>query len=117
MQGLRAGKFQLKIDGYVIANATANEWAAGKTFDDFSDLHQIEKFQQSIIDKNQLYFYRWRPQNVTYLFGFRKHEQGQNAKEVAEFDKLVAAKEKEIAKLRKPVTRTYELIRVKGIAK
>ena len=31
---------------------------------------------------------RWRPQNETYLFGFRKHEQGKNAKEIAEFDPL-----------------------------
>ena len=58
-------------------------------------------------------FYRWRPQNITYLFGFRKHEQGQNAKELAEFDKLIAAKEKEINKLKQPVPHTYEIIRVK----
>jgi len=57
-----------------------------------------------------LYFYRWRPQNVTYLFLFRKHEQGRNAKEVLQFDQLVAAKEKEIAKLRQPVAHTYELV-------
>ena len=72
-----------------------------------------EKLRQAIIDKNRLYFYRWRPQNITYLFLFRKHEQGQNAKEMAEFDKLIVAKEKEIAKLRKPVAHTYEIIRVK----
>ena len=62
------------------------------------DIH--EPLRQAIIAKNQLYFYRWRPQNETYLFGFRKHEQGRNGKEVAEFDPLVAEKEKEIAKLR-----------------
>ena len=36
-----------------------------------------EQLRQTIIEKNKLYFYRWRPQNETYLFGFRKHEQGQ----------------------------------------
>ena len=46
--------------------------------------------------KNQLFFYRWRPQNETYLFGFRKHEQGKNAKEIAEFDPLVDKAEEEI---------------------
>ena len=47
--------------------------------------------------KNQLFFHRWRPQNETYLFGFRKHEQGKNAAEVAAFDPLVAAAEAELS--------------------
>jgi lysophospholipase L1-like esterase len=59
-----------------------------------------EPLRAKIIEKNRLFFYRWRPQNQTYLFGFRKHEQGQNAKEVAQFDPLVAAAEKEIAELK-----------------
>jgi hypothetical protein len=50
--------------------------------------------------KNELFFHRWRPQNETYLFGFRKHEQGNNAKEVFEFDPLVAAEEKKITEAR-----------------
>ena len=29
------------------------------------------------IRKNELYFHRWRPQNITYLFGFRKARTGQ----------------------------------------
>lgn len=54
-----------------------------------------------IVEKNQLFFHRWRPQNETYLFGFRKHEQGKNAVEVAAFDPLVAKAEKEIAEVKK----------------
>ena len=73
----------------------------------------LEELRYVIKEKNLLYFYSWRPQNVTYLFLFRKHEQGQNAKEIGELRKLVAEKEKEIARLKKPVTHTYELIRVK----
>lgn len=61
----------------------------------------IESLREAIVAKNELFFHRWRPQNQTYLFGFRKHEQGQNAKEVAEFDPLVEKAEKEIAELRK----------------
>jgi len=61
----------------------------------------MERLRQAIRKKNELYFYRWRPQNETYLFGFRKHEQGKNAKEVAEFDPLVAAAETEIDRLLK----------------
>ena len=56
-----------------------------------------------MITKNRLYFHRWRPQNTTYLFGFRKREQGNNATEVAEFEKLVAIQEAEIDRLKAKV--------------
>ena len=49
-----------------------------------------ESVRATINAKNELYFHRWRPQNVTYLFGFRKHEQGNNAVEIPQFDPLVA---------------------------
>jgi lysophospholipase L1-like esterase len=65
------------------------------------DWAKLDPLRKAVVEKNQLFFYRWRPQNETYLFGFRKHEQGKNAKEVAEFDPLVAKAEVEIAKLRK----------------
>ena len=60
----------------------------------------MEALRQAVVEKNQLFFYRWRPQNETYLHGFRKHEQGNNAKEVPQFDPLVEAKDVEIAQLR-----------------
>jgi len=56
--------------------------------------------RHAIQKKNELFFHRWRPQNETYLFGFRKHEQGKNAVEVFQFDPLVEAEEKKIAELR-----------------
>ena len=39
-------------------------------------------------------------QNETYLFGFRKHEQGQNAKEIPMFDPLIAQGDEAIQKLK-----------------
>lgn len=39
--------------------------------------------------KNELFFHRWRPANETYLFLFRRHEQGNNAVEIPQFDPLV----------------------------
>jgi lysophospholipase L1-like esterase len=65
------------------------------------DWQKLEPLRQVVIAKNELFFHRWRPQNETYLFGFRKHEQGKNAREVAEFDPLVAKAEEEIEKIRK----------------
>lgn len=59
----------------------------------------VEELRQAIVEKNTLYFYRWRPANETYLFGFRKAEQGRNAVEIPQFDPLVAQVEERIAKI------------------
>src|SRR5262249_19787759 len=103
------GKYELKIDGNRVADGSANDWAFFRTFERSPEYNQAEKLRQLIIEKNQLFFHRYRPQNETYLFGFRKYEQGNNAVEVPQFDALIEAKEKEIAKLRVPVKHTYEL--------
>lgn len=61
-----------------------------------------EKLRHLTAKKNELYFHRWRPQNITYLFGFRKHEQGNNASEIARFDPLVDDLEKQIHAAKQP---------------
>ena len=58
--------------------------------------------------KNRLVFDRWRPQNVTYLFGFRKHEQGQNAAEIPQFDPLIEAADAEIGRIKRELGGTAE---------
>jgi len=67
------------------------------------EFERAEQLRQVIVKKNELFFDRWRPQNETYLLGFRKHEQGQNAKEIPMFDPLILKEEAKIAELRKPV--------------
>ena len=66
---------------------------------DFSDslTHNLRK---KITEKNRLFFHRWRPANETYLFLFRKHEQGNNAKEIPQFDPLIKKQETAIEKMR-----------------
>lgn len=56
----------------------------------------VEELREAIVRKNRLFFHRWRPANETYLFLFRKHEQGQNAKEIPMFDPLIASDEERI---------------------
>ncbi len=60
----------------------------------------IESLRAAVMAKDTLFFNRWRPQNETYLFGFRKHEQGQNAKEIPMFDPLIAEGDNTIQKLK-----------------
>lgn len=110
--GLAPGKYALRIDDEIVAVLNAEEWRRGWTMAAGPDLVQAEAARLAIVEKNRLCFCRWRPQNVTYLFGFRQHEQGNNAGEVERFEPLIEARETEIATLRAPRARVYELRRV-----
>jgi lysophospholipase L1-like esterase len=112
--GLVPGKYALFIDGRKVLAADAADWAKGVKLPSGPDLEQVEKLRAKIIEKNQTYFHRWRPQNETYLFLFRKNEQGQNAKEIPEFDPLVEELEEEITSLRVPAVHRYEIRAEKG---
>jgi lysophospholipase L1-like esterase len=70
---------------------------------------QYEAVRQLLLKKNELYFHRWRPQNITYLFGFRKHEQGNNAADIAKFDPFIQDLEMQIHELQKPQWRTVNI--------
>lgn len=91
--------------GYALASmifAGDDSYAAVRTWPD--TVMKADRFvalNKAVVAKNELFFHRWRPQNETYLFGFRKREQGNNAKEVAEFEPLVDAAEKEIDRIKK----------------
>ena len=98
MKGLTDDEVQFTDKGY---KQTSGAFARALGLPDVSYSEVLEPLREAIRKKNRLYFYRWRPQNQTYLFGFRKREQGRNAKEVAEFDPLVAAAEAEIDRILK----------------
>lgn len=107
--GLAPGNYELTIDQKSILKASADEWAKGVLISKGPEFDQAEAVRQLIKEKNQLFFHRWRPQNETYLFLFRKHEQGNNAVEIPQFDPLIAEKEKRISELAQPVKHEYRL--------
>jgi lysophospholipase L1-like esterase len=107
--GLKPGNYTLLIDDTKTIAAPAEAWAKGVKLPPGPEVEQVEKLRQTIIEKNQTYFHRWRPQNETYLFLFRKGEQGQNAKEIPEFDPYVAELENQVARLREAAAHTFEL--------
>jgi lysophospholipase L1-like esterase len=84
--GLAPRPWEQKGDGVEITGAAGAEAA--------------EKYRRLAIAKNVQFFNQWRPENETYLFGFRRNEQGQNAKEMPMFDKPIAEIEAEMAKVR-----------------
>ena len=100
VQGLPRGRYRLKIGQDDFGKVSSNDLAAGIGLASSRPPAGFQTLRKAVIAKNRLYFHRWRPQNTTYLFGFRKHEQGNNAKEVAQFEKLVAAAEATIDRLK-----------------
>lgn len=110
VRGLPPGQYALMVDGVRLTTGTSDEWAAGRPLPPGPEQAQVEALRAAIVAKNQLFFHRWRPQNETYLFGFRKHEQGQNAAEVPQFDPLIEAAQLDIARLCEPQAHIYELV-------
>ena len=107
--GLAVGEYALTVDGTDVLRGSESDWAKYRIVVDGPSWDQAEKLRKVIVKKNELFFNRWRPENTTYLFGFRKHEQGQNAKEIPEFDALIADLEKQINELKKPIARVYRV--------
>jgi lysophospholipase L1-like esterase len=118
VEGLKPGKYVLTVDGRHVATGSAEDLAGdGMIVVIGPEFVQAEQLRQAIVTKNREYFYRWRPQNETYLFGFRKHEQGNNAVEIPQFDPLVARLDQEIARLRKPVAHKYQIFPLREVDK
>lgn len=107
--GLADGKHVLKIDGVPVAAASAADWAQGVAITKGPEFDRLEKLRALIEEKNRHYFHYWRPQNDTYIFGFRRKEQGHLTAEFPKFPPILTEREAEIAKLRVPVAHTYVL--------
>ncbi|TWT33007.1 SGNH/GDSL hydrolase family protein [Blastopirellula retiformator] len=103
------GTLQLRVDGEKLGEAAAAQWKTGVGVNVPKLADAAELLRKEIVAKNELFFHRYRPQNETYLFLFRKHEQGNNAVEIPQFDPLIGAKEETIAKLRQPAELTIAL--------
>ncbi len=87
-------------DDGVIPNRLGYRLSADLFWEIQTEGEVLELLREAIVLKNRYYFQQWRPQNITYLTGFRKHEQGQNAAELAKFDALIAEQERKIAELK-----------------
>ena len=111
IRGLPAGAYHVRIDGEQVCTADARQFERGLALFVDPDARQAEELRRTIVGKNELYFHRHRPQNETYLFLFRKHEQGNNAVEVPQFEPLVEEKDQQIARLKRPAAHVYEVVR------
>jgi lysophospholipase L1-like esterase len=90
-----AWRFAQAMMAGLIPGGPAPQVADGET------AKQLEAVRLKTIAKNREHFYRWRPQNDTYIFGFRKQEQGRNAVEIPQFGPIVQKLEAEIVEMKK----------------
>ncbi|MBT6461678.1 MAG: SGNH/GDSL hydrolase family protein [Opitutae bacterium] len=111
LRDLPEGNWRLTHGNRLIARGTSEEWAAGIALKNSPSTIQAEELRKTINRKNELFFHKHRPQNETYLFGFRKHEQGKNSVEIPKFQPLIDAQEKTIENLRKPKPFTLIFVR------
>jgi lysophospholipase L1-like esterase len=87
-----------------VASRFAATWL-GEEASGSRDRERWQRIRALVVEKNDLFFHRWRPANVTYLYLFRQREQGKNVVEIPRFDPLVEQKEAEIAALRQQLER------------
>lgn len=67
-----------------------------KQFDETPNAATLANYRDLIRQKNEWFFHYHRPQNETYLFLFRKHEQGNNAAELERITPEIQALEERI---------------------
>lgn len=64
-----------------------------------------EKIRSAIINKNALFFHRWRPRNDAFVYGERKDEQKIAQSEPAQFERAIARQERVIREMLNSATR------------
>jgi hypothetical protein len=111
VRDLPEGRYTLSIDGRTVHSADAAAWSEGVLLDQTPQHDQVEQLRRLVCRKNRLYFERYRPQNITYLLGFRKYEQGQNARELEQLEQKVAEAETQIDELKVPKPHRFVLTR------
>ena len=113
VKGLDKGFYTLQVDDYNVVSATARKWSEGVAIRQGALFEQADQLQDYILKKNELFFRQYRPQNRTYLIGFRSYEQGQNVKDLEQLDILIGWLEEQIATIREPKSHFYQLSPIK----
>jgi lysophospholipase L1-like esterase len=107
--GLKKGFYSLRTNGFEVISASSDQWARGVAITQGPDYTQAERLQDLIIKKNELFFHQYRPQNRTYILGFRSYEQGRHAKGLEDLSLIITWLEGQIALHRMPQPTVYQL--------
>ena len=99
---LRPGDYRVTFHEITLGTFTQSDLAKGVEITVPVPRKIETDLREAIVRKNMMFFHRHRPQNETYLFLFRKHEQGNNAIEIPKFDPIVDQYDRRILQLSKP---------------
>ena len=111
--GLKKGFYTLTADNSEVLTASAKTWEEGVEIRQGASFNQVSELQQTILKKNELFFFQYRPLNRTYILGFRAYEQGRQVKGLEEQNILIKWLEGDIALTRLPKSHVYQLSPIK----
>lgn len=119
VKGLPPGDYELLADNQLIARATAEQWDQGLVLTADPTYQQARKLREMVIEKDLLFFHRWRAHNGEYIYGRRSKPGGGNAgnptfpSEFAELDRLLAEGDQRLDDQATPRPITYRLRRIR----
>ncbi|SEI87144.1 Lysophospholipase L1 [Cyclobacterium xiamenense] len=114
VKGLAKGMYTLTIDGELVAVGSHKQFAAGMALEQGPEVAQGRELLERIREKDRIYFQKYRPQNRTYIIGFRKYEQGRHKEGLDALDTLIYWLEEKINLGKKPVRQQYRIQPVSG---
>lgn len=100
--GLKKGHYGLKINGELVAVGSPQDWEMGILLEQGPMIRQSASLRQTIQKKDEIYFRKYRPQNRTYILGFRAYEQGRHEEDLKDLGLLVAWLDGQINQLKQP---------------
>ncbi|WP_339926436.1 SGNH/GDSL hydrolase family protein [uncultured Cyclobacterium sp.] len=110
--GLKKGTYTLSIEGKLQAVGSRKEWEEGIALVNGPSLQQSQQLLKLIREKDKIYFQQYRPQNRTYILGFRSHEQGRHKEGLAALDALIYWMDDQINQTKKPINAQYLMERL-----
>ncbi|QHV95561.1 GDSL-type esterase/lipase family protein [Spirosoma endbachense] len=113
ISGLKKGFYTLTIDNSEVITASDKQWEKGVEIKQGPSVEQAHELQQMVLKKNDLFFFQYRPPNTTYILGMRSHEQGRHAKGLEDQSLIIKWLEGQIALVRTPKSRVYQLTLLK----
>lgn len=111
--GLKKGFYALTINGEEVLSASAQKWAEGLEIKQGDSYNQSHQLRELITKKNELFFYQYRPQNRTYILGFRSYEQGRHSVGLDELSLIIHWLESQIATSVVPKAQIFQLKEIK----
>ena len=99
----------MSVDGKLSAIGSRKQWEEGIILEQGPSLKQSKHLLELIREKDKIYFQQYRPQNRTYILGFRSYEQGRHKEGLEALDALILWLDDQINQTKKLKALHYQL--------